>query len=85
MPREGDYSSVEGEARGVALLHEALVRRDAKFAPCPFNGPRPPNNAERCGLCDADSSEPCRRRVSADADFVDDARAALARATGDGR
>ena len=67
----------------VAKLTEALAQRDATVAPCPFMSPRPPRSDTKCKVCGADSSEPCRKRVIADADFVTAARASLLRSEGE--
>lgn len=58
-------------------LREALAAHDKAASVCPFVSGNPPKNSELCEVCGADSGEPCRKRVIADAVFVDDARAAL--------
>jgi hypothetical protein len=66
-----------GGGSDIAALREALAERDSTMAVCPFVVGRPPKNAELCSVCNADSSEPCRKRVIADHLFVEAARAAL--------
>lgn len=67
----------------VERLREALNKRDAAHSVCPFAKPNPPNPVLACKVCGADSSEPCRKRVLADAEFVDEARAALTASEGE--
>ena len=64
-----------------ASLVEALQERDAKYSVCPFARSDYPAVPE-CKVCGADSSEPCRKRVIADAEFVDSIRAILSKAVG---
>lgn len=61
----------------VERLREALKDRDAKASVCPYMKPSKPNPVFSCKVCGADSGEPCRRRVIANADFVFAVRAAL--------
>lgn len=75
----GEHTAVTPDiAAIVAKLTEALAKRDGEVAPCPYMSSRPPRSDIECKACGADASEPCRKRVTADANFVTDARAALA-------
>lgn len=60
-----------------ARIREALEQHDAAIEPCPYTKANSPSSEAACRSCGAEASEPCRKRVIADANFVDAAREAL--------
>lgn len=55
----------------------ALDRRNAAVSVCPYMKARPPSSEQACKVCGAGSTEPCRKRVIADATFVAEVSAAI--------